>query len=89
LLETDDARAEGQKAELKLLRTRIDDTLRSYEQKLPDTEKDAFRDLRSRIDVVLEVAGSRAAMGCRRAAGQGRKLSADRHHARPGRGSSS
>jgi signal transduction histidine kinase len=50
LLETDDALAEGHKAELTLLRTRIDDTLRSYERKLPDTEKDAFKDLRGRVD---------------------------------------
>jgi signal transduction histidine kinase len=50
LLEPDDARAESQKAELELLRTRIDDTLRVYEQKLPDTEKDGFEDLRSRIE---------------------------------------
>jgi signal transduction histidine kinase len=50
LLELDGARAEGQKTELELLRTRIDDTLGIYEQKLPDTEKDAFKDLRSRIE---------------------------------------
>jgi hypothetical protein len=50
LLELDDTRAEGQKTELKLLRARIDDTLRSYEQRQPDSEKDAFRDLRSRIE---------------------------------------
>ena len=50
LLELDGARAESQKTELELLRTRIDDTLRSYEQKLPDTEKDAFKDLRSRAE---------------------------------------
>jgi hypothetical protein len=49
LLELDGARAESQKAELELLRTRIDDTLRIYEQKLPDAEKDAFKDLRSRV----------------------------------------
>ena len=44
LLEPDNTRAESQKAEMKLLRTRIDDTLRINEQKLPETEKDAFRD---------------------------------------------
>jgi signal transduction histidine kinase len=50
LLEIDGARAESQKAELELLRTRIEDTLRIYERKLPDTEKDAFKDLRSRFE---------------------------------------
>ncbi|MGA2329347.1 MAG: ATP-binding protein [Bryobacteraceae bacterium] len=50
LLELDGARAENHRAELELLRTRIDDTLRLYEQKLPDTEKDAFEDLRSRVE---------------------------------------
>ena len=50
LLELDDARAESQKAELELLRAHMDDTLRSYEQKLPDIEKDGFRDLRSHIE---------------------------------------
>jgi signal transduction histidine kinase len=50
LLELDGARAEGQKAELEFLRTRMDDTLRIYEQKLPDSEKGAFKDLRSRVD---------------------------------------
>jgi signal transduction histidine kinase len=50
LLELDAARADSQKAELELIRTRIDDTLIIYEQKLPDTEKDAFKDLRSRLE---------------------------------------
>lgn len=50
LLELDGARAESQKAELELLRTRTDDTLRIYGQKLPDTEKDGFKDLRSRVE---------------------------------------
>jgi signal transduction histidine kinase len=50
LLERDGARAESHKAELELLRTRIDDTLHIYEQKLPDTEKAAFQDLRSRLE---------------------------------------
>ncbi len=51
LLELDDARAESQKAELGLLRTRIDETLHIYEQKLPDTEKSAFEDLHSRVEL--------------------------------------
>jgi signal transduction histidine kinase len=50
LLELDDTRAESQKAELELLRTHIDDTLSNYEQKLPDTERDAFKDLRGRVE---------------------------------------
>ena len=49
LLELDGARAESQKAELELLRARIDDNLRIYELDLPDIEKDGFQDLRSRI----------------------------------------
>jgi hypothetical protein len=35
LMELDGARAESQKADLKLLDTRIEDTLRTYQQKLP------------------------------------------------------
>jgi signal transduction histidine kinase len=50
LLEPDGARAESQKAELELLRSRIDDALRVYERKLPDTEKDTLKDLRSRLE---------------------------------------
>jgi signal transduction histidine kinase len=50
LLELDGARAESQRAELELLRTRIDDTLSVYERKLPDTEKDTLKDLRSRVE---------------------------------------
>ena len=49
LLDLDDARAQNQKVELEFLRTRIDDTLRVYEKELPDTEKAAFEDLRSRM----------------------------------------
>jgi len=40
LLELDDARAASQKAEPKLLHAQIDDILRTYGQKLPDSEKD-------------------------------------------------
>ena len=87
LLELDAARAESQKAELELLRTRIDDTLRIYEQKLPDTEKDGFPGSAQPCRIVLEVAGARTAMGCGRTTGQGRTLSARRHHALPRRGS--
>jgi signal transduction histidine kinase len=50
LLELDDTRAEGQKAELEQLRTRIGETLRNYEQKLPNSEKETFKDLRGRIE---------------------------------------
>ena len=50
LLELDGARAESQRAELELLRTRIDDTLSVYERKLPDAEKDTLKDLRSRVE---------------------------------------
>jgi hypothetical protein len=50
LLELDGARAQSQKAELELLHTRIDDTLGSYEQELPATEEDAFRDLSGRVE---------------------------------------
>jgi signal transduction histidine kinase len=54
LLELDSARAESQKAELELLRTRIADTLRTYQERLPNTEKDAFKDLRSRVESYWE-----------------------------------
>ncbi len=50
LVELDDARAESQKAELQQLRARIGDTLGSYEQKLPGSEREAFRDLRERVE---------------------------------------
>ncbi|MEO8658181.1 MAG: ATP-binding protein [Bryobacteraceae bacterium] len=54
LLERDDSKAEAQKQEMTVLRTRIDDTLRSYEQKLPANERDAFKDLRSRVESYWE-----------------------------------
>ena len=50
LLEPDDTRAESQKAELQELHARIDDILRTYEQKLPDSENDAFKDMRGPVE---------------------------------------
>jgi signal transduction histidine kinase len=50
LMELDGARAESQKADLKLLDTRIEDTLRTYQQKLPASEKDAFEDLHRGVE---------------------------------------
>jgi signal transduction histidine kinase len=50
LLEEDDVRAETHKTELERLHTRIDDTLRAYEPRVPATEKTAFRDLRGDIE---------------------------------------
>jgi signal transduction histidine kinase len=50
LLEPDGARAASQKVEMKLLHARIDDILFSYEQKLPDSEKDAFKDMRGQVE---------------------------------------
>jgi signal transduction histidine kinase len=50
LLELDGARAESQKSELQELHTRIDDTLRTYDRELPDTEKDSLNDLRGRVE---------------------------------------
>jgi len=49
LLEPDDARARARSG-TGASPCRIDDTLRVYEQKLPDTEKDGFEDLRSHIE---------------------------------------
>lgn len=49
LLELDDGRAEAQKAELGLLRTRIDKVLDTYEQNLPDGEREIVRGLRGRF----------------------------------------
>ena len=42
LVETDDAGAASQKAELESVRTRIDDTLRRYEQTFPENRRGAF-----------------------------------------------
>ncbi|WP_321472329.1 sensor histidine kinase [uncultured Paludibaculum sp.] len=50
LLDVDGARADGQKAELQALRARIGQTLLQYEAKLPLSERDTFRDLRSHVD---------------------------------------
>ena len=50
LLEADDVRAETHKAELRRLHARIDDTLRVYDQKVPETEKVAFKDLRDDVE---------------------------------------
>lgn len=54
LLEVDDRRAASQKRELEILHSRIDDTLRSYEVRLPVTEKQAFSDLRSHVESYWE-----------------------------------
>jgi signal transduction histidine kinase len=50
LLETDDAGAAAQKAELESVRTRIDDTLRRYELTFPGTERGALQDLHVHVD---------------------------------------
>ena len=49
LLELDDLRAETHKAELERLRARISGTLRAYEQRVPETERAAFKDLRDDV----------------------------------------
>jgi signal transduction histidine kinase len=50
LLEADDSRAETHKAELRRLHARTNDTLRVYDQKVPETEKAAFKDLRDDVE---------------------------------------
>ncbi len=50
LLEPDDRRAMAQKAELEHLRGQISEDLRSYEQEMPPTEKEAVRQLRLRVE---------------------------------------
>ncbi len=50
LLETDDAGAASQKAELKAVRARIDDTLQRYEQTFPEDRRAAFQDLHAHVD---------------------------------------
>jgi len=54
LLETEDAGAATQRAELESVRARIDDTLQSYEQTFPQSDRSEFRDLRSHIDSYWE-----------------------------------
>jgi signal transduction histidine kinase len=50
LLETDDAGAATQKAELESIRARIDDTLRRYELTFPTSERSALQDLHVHVD---------------------------------------
>src|SRR5438874_12208962 len=45
LLDLDDTRAQNHKAELERVRGRIDDTLKSYAVKVPDSERAAFKEL--------------------------------------------
>ncbi len=50
LLELDDSRAETHKAELQRLHASIDDTLRTYDQKIPETETAALKALRDDVE---------------------------------------
>ncbi|MBZ5676214.1 MAG: MCP four helix bundle domain-containing protein [Acidobacteriia bacterium] len=50
LVETDDAGAASQKAELESVRTRIDDTLRRYEQTFPENRRGAFQELHTHVN---------------------------------------
>lgn len=50
LLEVDDPLAASQKLELESTRARIADIMRSYGEKLPETEKDAFKKLEGHVD---------------------------------------
>lgn len=50
LLETEDAGADRQKADLESVRGRIDNTLRRYEQTFPESERGAFQDLHAHVD---------------------------------------
>ena len=50
LLETDNTHAESQKNELRAIHSRIDETLSQYEARLPENEKDAFRDMQARFE---------------------------------------
>ena len=50
LLETNDSGAAIQKAELGSVRTRIDDTLRRYEQTFPENRRGAFQELHAHVD---------------------------------------
>lgn len=50
LLESDNARAESERKELELFRTRIDDNLRTYEENLPSIEKSTINDLHHQVD---------------------------------------
>jgi signal transduction histidine kinase len=49
LLELDDLRAETHKSELERLHVRTNDTLHAYAQRVPETEKAAFKDLRDDV----------------------------------------
>jgi signal transduction histidine kinase len=50
LLELDDGRAETHEAELERLRARINDTLHTYEQMVPESERNAFTTLRDDVE---------------------------------------
>jgi len=54
LLETEDAGAAVQKSELESVRARINDTLQSYEQTFPQSDRNEFRDLHAHIDSYWE-----------------------------------
>jgi|SRR5579871_6107050 len=50
ILETDDVRAAAHKAELERVQARIEQNVQSYEQKMPETERRAFRDMRDDLE---------------------------------------
>jgi signal transduction histidine kinase len=50
ILETDDARAGNHRAELERVRERMEQTVRVYEQKMPEAERPAFRNLRDDLE---------------------------------------
>jgi signal transduction histidine kinase len=50
ILETDEVRAAEHKAELERVQVRIEQSIRSYEQRMPETERRAFRDMRDDLE---------------------------------------
>ncbi len=50
ILETDEGRAETHKAELERVRERMEQTVGDYEQKMPEAERRAFRNLRDDLE---------------------------------------
>jgi signal transduction histidine kinase len=50
LLDVNESRAVNQKAELESLHARIDNTLRIYEQNVPESEKDTVTDMRRQVE---------------------------------------
>ena len=80
MLEHDDVLAASQKAELQLLRSRVEQALNRYGENAPQKEKEAVQSLQQRAESYWTSLGARAGLESHRATGTGRDVSTEHDH---------